>query len=210
MQINDQWPMQWLVPYMEIFFIFAPLLGHFLARMGKGRTIRQFILVNIIPPTIFCHFWIATFGGTAVFLQWSGAVDVWAGINQFGMESMVYIILSQFPFSTILMGFFVVTIVFSFATMTDSLVATLAIISTKGVKASEEPPKRLKIIWGVVTGLIAYVLCISGGIESVRGLISLAGVPMMLITFAMCISLVKEGMRLLNKPNWVDNEKESS
>lgn len=210
MQINDQWPMQWLVPYMEIFFIFAPLLGHFLARMGKGRTIRQFILVNVIPPTIFCHFWIATFGGTAVFLQWSGAVDVWAGINQFGMESMVYIILSQFPFSTILMGFFVVTIVFSFATMTDSLVATLAIISTKGVKASEEPPKRLKIIWGVVTGLIAYVLCISGGIESVRGLISLAGVPMMLITFAMCISLVKEGMHLLNKPNWVDNEKESS
>ncbi len=210
MQINDTWPMQWLVPYMEIFFIFAPLLGHFLARMGKGRTIRQFILVNIIPPTIFCHFWIATFGGTAVFFQWSGLVDVWTGIHQYGMESMVYILLSQFPFSKILMGIFVVTIVFSFATMTDSLVATLAIISTKGVRASEEPPKRLKIVWGVVTGLIAYVLCACGGIEPVRGLISLAGFPMMIFTFAMCISLVKDGIYLLNKPNWLDNKTENS
>ncbi|AMK09949.1 BCCT family transporter [Pseudodesulfovibrio indicus] len=206
MQVNDKWPMQWLVPYMEIFFIFAPLLGHFLARMGKGRTIRQFILVNVVPPTIFCHFWIATFGGTAVYFQWSGLVDVWAGIHEFGMESMVYILLSQFPFSKILMGIFVVTIVFSFATMTDSLVATLAIISTKGVHVGEEPPKHLKIIWGVVVGLIAYVLCISGGIEPVRGLISLAGFPMMLFTFAMCVSLVKDGMHLLNKPDWLDNK----
>jgi choline-glycine betaine transporter len=206
MQVNDKWPMQWLVPYMEIFFIFAPLLGHFLARMGKGRTIRQFILVNVIPPTLFCHFWIATFGGTAVFLQWSGLVDVWAGIHEFGMESMVYILLSQFPFSKILMGIFVVTIVFSFATMTDSLVSTLAIISTKGIRVSEEPPKRLKVIWGVVVGLIAYVLCISGGIEPVRGLISLAGFPMMLFTFAMCVSLVKDGMHLLDKPDWLDNK----
>ncbi|MFA7165575.1 MAG: BCCT family transporter [Desulfoplanes sp.] len=210
MQVADTWPMQWLVPYMEIFFIFAPLLGHFLARMGKGRTIRQFILINIIPPTIFCHFWIATFGGTAVYFQWSGLVDVWAGIHQFGMESMVYILLSQFPFSKILMGLFVVTIIFSFATMTDSLVATLAIISTKGVRAGEEPPKYLKIIWGVVTGLIAYVLCISGGIASVRGLISLAGLPMMFFTFAMCISLVKDGMYLLNKPDWLDDTAENS
>lgn len=209
MQINDKWPMQWLVPYMEIFFIFAPLLGHFLARMGKGRTIRQFILVNVIPPTIFCHFWIATFGGTAVFFQSTGLVDVWGGIQEFGMESMVYILLSQFPFSKILMGIFVVTIVFSFATMTDSLVATLAIISTKGVQVGEEPPKRLKVLWGVVVGLIAYVLCISGGIEPVRGLISLAGFPMMIFTFAMCISLVKDGMYLLTKPDWLDNETEN-
>lgn len=210
MQVSDKWPMQWLVPYMEIFFIFAPLLGHFLARIGKGRTVRQFILVNIIPPTIFCHFWIATFGGTAVYFQWSGLVDVWAGIHNHGMESMVYILLSQFPFSKILMGIFVVTIVFSFATMTDSLVATLAIISTKGVQASEEPPKKLKILWGIVTGLIAYVLCISGGIAPVRGLISLAGFPMMLITFGMCISIVKEGMYLLKKPDWLDNDPENS
>lgn len=206
MQVDDKWPLQWLVPYMEIFFIFAPLLGHFLARMGKGRTIRQFILVNIIPPTVFCHFWISTFGGTAVFYQWSGLVDVWDGIHQFGMESMVYIILSQFPYSKVLMGLFVVTIVFSFATMTDSLVATLAIISTKGVRADEEPPKRLKIVWGIVVGLIAYVLCVAGGIEPVRGLISLAGFPMMIFTFAMCVSLIKDGLYLLRKPDWMDNE----
>lgn len=210
MQASDKWPLQWLVPYMEIFFIFAPLLGHFLARMGKGRTIRQFILVNIIPPTVFCHFWISTFGGTAVYLQWSGLVDVWGGIHEFGMESMVYIILSQFPLSKILTGLFVVTIVFSFATMTDSLVSTLAIISTKGVKASEEPPRRLKILWGVITGGIAYVLCVSGGIAPVRGLISFAGFPMMLFTFAMCISLVKEGIHLLSKKEWLDVEKNST
>ena len=210
MQIDDKWPMQWLVPYMEIFFIFAPLLGHFLARMGKGRTVRQFILVNIIPPTIFCHFWIATFGGTAVYYQWSGLVDVWAGINNSGIESMVYIILSQFPYSKVLMGIFVVTIVFSFATMADSLVATLAIISTKGARADEEPPAKLKIALGVVIGLVAYVLCVAGGIEPVRGLISLAGFPMMIFTFLMCVSLVKNGIYLLGKPDWLDKGSDCS
>lgn len=65
---------------------------------------------------------------------------------------MVYILLSQFPFSKILMGLFVVTIIFSFATMTDSLVATLAIISTKGIQVGEEPPKHLKIIWEFLPG----------------------------------------------------------
>lgn len=209
MQPNDVWPMQWIVPYMEIFFIFAPLLGLFLARMGKGRTIRQFILVNVLPPTVFCHLWISTFGGTAIFFQWSGLVDVWGNIHTYGLESMVYTLLSQFPLSKVLMGLFVVTIVFSFATMTDALVSTLAIISTKGVSAGEEPPKRLKMLWGVVVGLIAYVLCISGGVEPVRGLISLAGFPMMLFTCAMCVSLVKEGVHLLKKPGWIDNGTEN-
>ena len=61
-----------------------------------------------------------------------------------------------------------------------------------------------------MTGLIAYVLCVCGGIEPVRGLISLAGFPMMLFTFAMCVSLVKDGVYLLKKPGWVDNESENS
>jgi choline-glycine betaine transporter len=94
--------------------------------------------------------------------------------------------------------------------MADSLVATLAIISTKGARADEEPPAKLKIALGVVIGLVAYVLCVAGGIEPVRGLISLAGFPMMIFTFLMCVSLVKNGIYLLGKPDWLDKGSDCS
>ncbi len=132
-------------------------------------------------------------------------MDVWAGIHDFGMESMVYLLLEQFPFSQMLMGLFVVTIVFSFATMTDSLVATLAIISTKGVRVGEEPPRRLKVLWGVVIGLIAYVLCICAGSNRSRADIP-GGIPHDALHLRHVRGARKGWHIFIGQTDWVDNE----
>jgi len=198
---DDMWPANWLIVFMAAFFIYAPLLGLFLARLGRGRTVRQFVLVNVLPPTLFCFAWMAIFGGTAVYFQWTGIFDIWAAVQQNGLESTVFAIFQQFPLSTVLVAVFTVTVVISFATLADPMTSVLATISTKGLRVEEEAPTQLKIAWGVTAGTIAYLLVASGGVDSLRGMLSLAGFPMMLLTIMICIGVVKEGLDLLNRPN---------
>lgn len=206
---NDPWPGNWLIVFMASFYIYAPLLGLFLARLGRGRTIRQFILVNVLPPTVFCYVWMSIFGGTAVQFQWSGVFDIWSAVQQNGLESTVYAIFQQFPMSTLLICVFVITVAISFATLADPMTSVLATISTKGLRVEEEAPIRLKIIWGLTAGTIAYLLVASGGVSSLRGMLSLAGFPMMILTLFMCVSVVKEGLYLLGQPkNFVDKSDE--
>lgn len=206
---DDPWPGNWLIVFMASFYIYAPLLGLFLARLGRGRTVRQFILINVLPPTAFCFVWIAIFGGTAVHFQWSGLFDIWAEVQTRGLESTVFAILNQFPMSTALISVFVVTVIISFATLADPMTSVLATISTKGLRVEEEAPSHLKIIWGVTAGMIAYLLVASGGVDSLRGMLSLAGFPMMLLTCLMCVSVVKEGLYLLTRPkNYEDKSDE--
>ncbi|WP_300668672.1 BCCT family transporter [Desulfoluna sp.] len=206
---NDPWPANWIPVFMASFFTYAPLLGLFLARLGRGRTIRQFILVNVFPPTVFCYVWMFIFGGTAVQFQWSGVFDIWAAVQQNGFESTAYAIFQQFPMSTLLIVVFVITVAISFATLADPMTSVLATLSTKGLRVEEEAPIRLKIIWGLTTGTIAYLLVASGGVSSLRGMLSLAGFPMMILTLFMCVSVVKEGLFLLGQPkNYVDKSDE--
>ena len=82
----------------------------FLSRMAKGRTVRSFILVNVLAPSIFCMVWIAAFGGITIDLQTSGAFDIWNAVNTTGMESAIFYILGSFPLGKILIAVFLISI----------------------------------------------------------------------------------------------------
>lgn len=197
---QDTWCENWIIVFMASFFIYAPLLGVFLARLGRGRTIKQFILINILPPTTFCYVWITIFGGSAISFQWTGAFDVWQSVQVNGLESTVFVIFSQFPISSLIIALFLFTVIISFVTLADPMTSVLATISTKGLQVEEEAPRRLKILWGVTAGTIAYLLAASGGVESLRGMLMLAGFPLMLVTCLLCVSVVVIGIKLLKIP----------
>lgn len=208
---EDNWCNNWIIIFMASFFIYAPLLGVFLARLGRGRTVRQFILVNVIPPTTFCFVWISIFGGTAINFQWTGLFDIWQSVQETGLESTVFAIFSQFPFSTVVIALFVVTVIISFVTLADPMTSVLATISTKGLQVEEEAPRNLKLLWGITAGTIAYLLVASGGVESLRGMLMLAGFPLMLVTCLLCASVIIAGMELLKAPNhYIDKSSEFS
>ena len=140
--MDNPWSNSWLVVYMAFFFGYAPPIGLFLARLGKGRTVRQFLLMNIFAPTIFVYFWINTFGSVAIYFQWNNVMDVWGFVQSHGLESTVVAVLQTFPLSGVLIFLFIICTMTSFATLADPMTTVLATLSTKGLSINEEAPRR--------------------------------------------------------------------
>ena len=197
--LRDRWSDLWLITYMAAFFGYAPPIGLFLARLGKGRTVRQFLLMNIFAPTLFVYCWINTFGSIAIYYQWKKIVDVWNYVQTQGLESTVIAIIQYFPLDLLILTLFVVIAVFSFATLADPMTSMLATLSTKGISIADESPRYLKIIWGVTMGATSLMLVATAGLSGLRGMFSLSGALMMFITVAICVSVVKMGTDILRQ-----------
>lgn len=175
---GDTWSADWIIQYFGSFIVYMPVFGMFFCRMARGRTVRQFVLVNILVPSIFCIIWIGIFGGQAIYLQTSGTLDIWQAVNTSGMQSTVYQILLSLPFGTIVSVIFLVTICFSFCTLADPMSSVLATICVNKLHIESEPPKHLKIIIGIVITAMAYTSVATGGINSIKGLFVLVGLLM--------------------------------
>ena len=103
---------------LRSFIVYMPCL-EFLLPYVKGRTVRQFVLLNILVPSIFCIVWIGVFGGQAMYLQTSGMMDICDSVNTLGMQTTIFYILSSLPMGKILCVLFLVTIAISFSTLAD-------------------------------------------------------------------------------------------
>lgn len=175
---EDKWSADWIVQYFASFIVYMPVMGMFFCRMAKGRTVRQFVLLNIGVPSIFCIIWIGIFGGQAIYLQTSGTMDIWKAVNESGMQAAVFQILASLPLGSILSVIFLVAICFSFCTLADPMSTALATVCVDGLHIESEPPKNLKIIIGVVITAMAYTSVATGGINSIKGLFVLVGLLM--------------------------------
>lgn len=189
---GETWSKSWIIQFMAAFFVYAPIIGLFLARLGRGRTVREFIFMNIGAPSLFCIVWIAIWGGATVWLQHTGAMDVWTMVNEKGMEVTIFTILNSMPFAKVLATFFVIAVFFSFSTMADSITGTMATLSTKNLQVDDEAPRWLKVIWGVSFGVIGYLLVASGGVDSVRGMFTIVGLPISLIVLAYAYCVIRQ------------------
>lgn len=194
--LNDHWADTWLIVYMAFFFGYGPPIGLYLARLGKGRTVREFLLMNVLAPSCFVYFWINTFGSLAIYDQLTGTIDVWNFVQSKGLESTVIAILQTMPLHNILIAVFMTVTVVSFVTLVDPMTCVLATLSIRGISAEDEAPSSLKVTWGGTMGLVPLALVALTGITALRGMAILSGVLMMLLTLALCLSLVKVGRRI--------------
>ncbi|AET69841.1 choline-glycine betaine transporter [Desulfosporosinus orientis DSM 765] len=189
---GDQWPSWWTLFYWAIWFAFAPIVGLFLVRMTYGRTLRQFISVNLLMPAIFGMVWFAIFGGTAIHMQLSGSMDLWKSISTNGVENAIFAFFSTFPLGSIVVPVFLFIICISFITLADSMTTSIAGMSTKGLTMTDsEAPLHLKVVWGVLMGAVAWVMICFAGIDGVKMVSVLAGFPIAFLMLIMVISVVK-------------------
>ena len=184
------WQKDWTMFYWAWWIAWSPFVGIFIARISRGRTIRQFIGGVLAMPTLFVFFWMATFGGTALDLQLSGAADIASAVAD-DTTVALYVTLEQLPLATISSGLATLLIATYFITSSDSGTHVVDALISRGSKRS---PRRQRVIWGLTEGAVAATLLLVGGqqaLDSLQTASITAGLPVAVILLFCCINLTR-------------------
>ncbi|RYC13680.1 BCCT family transporter [Nocardioides zhouii] len=184
----SEWLAGWTVFYWAWWLSWTPFVGMFIARISRGRTIRQFVTGVLLVPSLVSLVWFAIFGGAAIKLQQDG-VDI-AGAG--GIESQLFTVLDQFPLATVSSILVMVLVAIFFVSGADAASIVMGSLSEKGAL---EPRKPTVIFWGVATGLVAIVMLLAGGEDALSGLQTItiiAALPFVLVMVALAVALVKD------------------
>ena len=181
------WLSAWTIFYWAWWVSWTPFVGMFIARISKGRTIRQFVIYVIAVPSLVSFVWFSILGGAAFDLQLNQGEDM-AAVVDAGLENALFETLSSYPLGAITGALAVFLIAIFFITGADSASIVMGMLSQNG---DEEPQRRLTIFWGVATGAVAGLLLWQGGLTSLQTLVILVAAPFMLVLIGMCVSLMK-------------------
>lgn len=183
--------MWWTLYDWAIWIAYAPLMGIFLAMIAYGRTIREFMIINWILPSVFGLVWFGIWGSTAIEWQMKGVVDLIATIKASGAVAGLWAFLANLPAGFILIPVVMITLIISFSTAADAMTTTIASICTKNSKHDEEPPLWQKCLWGISIGAISFfMVAYAGGAQGVDGVkfLAAAGGFMVLFIFVLQVA----------------------
>lgn len=187
---GDQWPQWWTTFYWANWMAWAPVTAVFLARISYGYTIRELIEMNFILPAIFSAVWMTIFGGTAIYMQMNGVVDLVNVLNTIGAEGVGYAVLKQLPLSGIIIPFFLFIVFITFVTAADSTTNAMAALSSTGITPENpEAPTFMKSIWGISVGALAWIMISLLGINGIKMLSNLGGFPAAFLEIGAAISI---------------------
>jgi len=194
----------WTVFYWAWWISWSPYVGMFIARISKGRTVKQFVLGVLIVPTMVTFLWMSGFGGSALFLETGGIAEIASAVEA-DQTTSLFILLDQFPLSTITSFLAIILVLSFFVTSSDS--GSLVIDGlTSGGKINS--PVGQRIFWATTEGAVAAVLLLGGGLGALQAGAISTGLPFVIILLVMCYSLQQglsqEHHELMHK----DREKE--
>jgi len=186
---DNSWVEGWRIFYWAWWIAWAPFVGVFIARISKGRTIREFVGGVVIAPTLGSLVWFAIFGTLGVDLGMKGelATEVLADISSVP-ETGLFIVMQKYPLGTILSIVALVLLCTFFITSANSGTFVLSMLSSDG---DLEPPNSKKVIWGVVQSVLAVGLLIAGGLSPLQTISIVAAFPFIFIMIFACVSLIK-------------------
>ncbi|MCA9106812.1 MAG: BCCT family transporter [Planctomycetales bacterium] len=187
---QDPWCRDWSIFYWAVWLAWTPVTACFLGRIAYGRTVRQFLTVNLILPSLFCIFWMSVFGTTALDLQ-RGGLDLYALVASNEYESVSYAVLKSLPWGTVMMLFYLASAFVCFVTSADSNTSAMAGISSDGVSL-ENPEGALatKIAWGLLVGIASWAMIAFANVDGIRYLSNLGGFPAAILMIFVLASLV--------------------
>lgn len=188
---NSDWTRLWSVQYFGSWLAWAPMTALFLGKIAYGHRFKDFIVFNLVLPAMFSMVWVGILGGNAVHMQLNGS-DLIGLINQSGTESALYQVFRNLPIPVITLPLLAFTVFLSFVTAADSATNAMAglCIKTSGNSAGE-PPKSVKIILGILIGVISIIMVIGKGIDGVKILSTIAGFPAAVLITLVGVSLVR-------------------
>ena len=175
----------WTSFYWAWWVSWSPFVGMFIARVSRGRTVREFAICVILLPTVVCTIWMAAFGGTAI-----GQViaDAAAPVASAAQEVKLFVMAEQFPLTGVLSLIGITLVLVFFVTSSDSGSLVIDTITAGG---KTEAPKAQRVFWCLLEGAVATVLLLIGGAEALGALQAMTvstGLPFTLVLLAMCCS----------------------
>jgi choline/carnitine/betaine transport len=183
---NQEWLADWTIFYWAWWISWAPFVGTFIARISRGRTIREFILGVLLVPSGVSFVWFAILGGSAIELQLSGTADI-AGAVADSPEAALFTTLEHFPLSDVMSLLVIVLVALFFVSGADAASVVMGMLSTGGAIS---PPRWVVIVWGVLTGAAASVLLLAGGLDALQQAAIIAAAPFLLVMIGLCVSLI--------------------
>ena len=194
--IEKTWSTSWTLFYWGWWIAWAPFVSTFIARISRGRTIREFVIGVLLAPTLLAIVWLTIFGNTAIYLQLFENSGIAAAVNQ-DLTSALFTTIESMKANTILTATIatvcVILLVTYFVTSADSATLVICTLITMG---DPNPSQRLRIFWGVAIGSVAAALLFSGGLAALQTASILAALPFSLVvilaSFSLCTGLYKE------------------
>ncbi|MEH7097470.1 glycine betaine uptake BCCT transporter [Neobacillus vireti] len=182
------WFQDWTIFYWAWWIAWAPFVGTFIARISKGRTIREFVIGVLLVPTIFGALWFSVFGGTGIYLEFFEHKELMEVINKKGSEVALFTMFENFPFSNVLSLLAIFLISTFFITSADSATFVLGMQTTNG---SLNPTNKVKFVWGIIQSSTAAILLWTGGLEALQRASIIAAFPFTIVMLLIVFSLLK-------------------
>lgn len=184
---ND-WIGNWTLFYWAWWISWSPFVGMFIARISRGRTIREFILGVLLVPSGFTFLWLTVFGNSGLWLEMHETGVGLASAVQTNMPTAIFVLLEQLPLTAITSALATMLIVTFFVTSSDSGSLVIDIISSGG---AENPPVWQRIFWAVSEGAVAATLLLAGGLSALQTAAISSALPLIIVMFLVCYGLMK-------------------
>ena len=181
------WQDAWTIFYWGWWISWAPFVGLFIARVSRGRTVREFVAGALLAPTLAGFVWLTVMGGTGLQQHMSGVVDLGAAV-QANVATPLFVMLEQLPWTALTATLATILVVTYFVTSSDSGSLVIDMLAAGG---QTDPPKVQRVFWAVTEGVVAGVLLVLGGLTALQTASIAAGLPFAVIMWLMCFALLK-------------------
>jgi len=181
------WFQGWTLNYMIWWLAWSPFVGVFIARISRGRTIREFLVGVVVAPTIFSVFWFGVFGGLGFFdaFRQDGALSV---INRENLDATTFALLERFPLDLVTRTATIIAASLFVVTSVVSAGFTLAMIATGG---DENPSPRVRTVWGGILAALGLAMIFVGDISLVRSIIAVSAIAFVFIVPVLVVCLFR-------------------
>ncbi|MEZ5085638.1 MAG: BCCT family transporter [Tessaracoccus sp.] len=184
------WYSKWTIFYWGWWIAWAPFVGVFIARISRGRTVRQFIAGVLLVPTIVGFMWFSVMGGSGIYRQFFGAGDL-AENGEVHVESALFRVLDGLPLGGILSVMAIILVAIFFITSSDSGSLVVDMLASGG---HPNPPTWSRVLWALLEGAVAIALLIAGGLSSLQAASLATALPFSIVLLMMCVATLR-GLR---------------
>ena len=184
---SKRWQGNWSLFYWGWWIAWSPFVGMFIARISRGRTIREFVLGVLLVPTALSCVWFSTFGGIAIHRALAGDVALTQAVSA-DVSVAIFVFFDAFPFPAFLSVVGSAVIVFFFVTSSDSASLVIDYLTSRGL---DDTPKRQRLFWAIGEGVVAASLLLSGGLKPMRTFQLTTGLPLSVILLLTSIALTR-------------------